>query len=115
MNTASRLESAANPGEILISYETYAQVQDQISCEEKGPIQVKGLAYPVATYHVIDSYETLRECRRRILEERPNIKLDLDPDAMTSEERAEAADVLRRALQSLDGHEKAGNDPRSGS
>jgi class 3 adenylate cyclase len=105
VNTASRLESSANPGEILISYETYAQIKDQISCEEKGSIQVKGLAYPVATYHVIDSYENLGQRRRRILEERPNVKLDLAPDAMTPEERSEAADVLRQALRMLDGHE----------
>jgi class 3 adenylate cyclase len=33
VNLASRLESAATPGEILISYETYALVREEIRCE----------------------------------------------------------------------------------
>src|SRR4029453_6010969 len=32
VNLASRLERAATPGEILISYETYANVRDRIQC-----------------------------------------------------------------------------------
>jgi class 3 adenylate cyclase/HAMP domain-containing protein len=98
VNTASRLESSAKPGEILISYETFAQVKDLIGCEEHGSIQVKGIAYPVATYRVLDSYENLGRRRRRIREERPNVKLDLDLDAMTAEERGQAAEVLQQAL-----------------
>jgi len=53
VNTASRLEGAATPGDILISYETYLQVQNQIACEKAGEIQVKGIAYPVSTYVVL--------------------------------------------------------------
>ena len=55
-NTASRLESAAQPGEILISYETFANIKDEILCEEEGQIDVKGIAYPVATYRVVDRF-----------------------------------------------------------
>ena len=54
VNTASRLEAIATPGEILISYDTFAHVRDQIYCEEHGETQVKGIAYPVATYRVVD-------------------------------------------------------------
>ena len=106
VNTASRLESAAEPGEILISFETYAQVKDEIRCKEKGHIQVKGLAYPVTTYGVIDSYENLGLHSRRVVEERPHVKLDLAPDAMTQEERQEAVEMLRDALRMLDGRDK---------
>lgn len=53
VNTASRLESQAKPGEILISYETYAQIRDEFACEEFGEIEIKGMHYPVATYQVI--------------------------------------------------------------
>ena len=41
--------------------------------------------------------------------ERPNVKLDLTPDAMTREERDEAVEVLRHALQILD---SVGNAPK---
>jgi class 3 adenylate cyclase/PAS domain-containing protein len=47
VNTASRLENVATPGDIVISYETYALVRDQIHCEEHGQIEVKGIAYPI--------------------------------------------------------------------
>lgn len=53
VNIASRLESHAKPGEILISYETYAQINDEFACKELGEIAVKGMSYPVATYQVI--------------------------------------------------------------
>ena len=52
VNTASRLEQHADSGQILISYETYALVVDEIDCEAKGEIEVKGLAYPIVTYQV---------------------------------------------------------------
>jgi adenylate cyclase len=98
VNLASRLESAATPGEILISYETYALVKDEIHCEEHREITVKGIAYPVMTYQVISAYEEHENARRRIQEEGPNLKLDLIPEAMSEEERSRAAQVLRRAL-----------------
>jgi class 3 adenylate cyclase/methyl-accepting chemotaxis protein len=59
VNLASRLEAAGTPGSILISYETFAHVSDQIFCREHGKLDVKGIAHPVATYEVIDLFENL--------------------------------------------------------
>ena len=42
LNLASRLEHEAETGNILISYETYAHVKDEIQFEEVGEILVKG-------------------------------------------------------------------------
>jgi class 3 adenylate cyclase len=53
VNTASRLESLATPGSVLISFETYSQVKEHIKCAENGEVNVKGIAYPVTTYEVI--------------------------------------------------------------
>ncbi|MBO6894379.1 MAG: adenylate/guanylate cyclase domain-containing protein [Roseibium sp.] len=53
VNTASRLESLAAPGSILISFETFSQVKDQVLCSENGEVTVKGIAYPVSTYEVV--------------------------------------------------------------
>ena len=52
VNIASRLENLAAPGEILISFETFAHVKSDIACTEVGDVEVKGLAYPIATYRV---------------------------------------------------------------
>jgi len=101
VNLASRLESAATPGEILISYETYAQVKDQILCEEMDTIMVKGMAYPVATYQVTGSYDSQDRDRNIIREEHPNLKLDIDMNAMSDDDREHAAAVLRRVINHL--------------
>ena len=101
VNLASRLEAAATPGEILMSYETYAAVRQRIHCEERGQISVKGIAYPVATYQVVDTYENLGAEHGFIHEERPSLKLDLDLDAMSADDRFLAAAVLREALDRL--------------
>jgi len=107
VNLASRLEAAATPGEILISFETYAKVRDRIHCEERGHISVKGIAYPVATYQVVDAYENLGTQRLFIHEERPNLRLDLNLDAMSAGDRGYAATVLREALNRLSALDQA--------
>jgi class 3 adenylate cyclase/HAMP domain-containing protein len=107
VNLASRLEAAATPGEILISFETYANVRDRIHCEERGHISVKGIAYPVATYQVVDAYENLGIDRLFIHEERPNLRLDLNLDAMSAGDRGHAATVLREALNRLSALDQA--------
>ena len=101
VNLASRLESAAQPGEILISYETWAHVRERVHCEERGPITVKGIAYPVATYRVVDSYEDLGRQRRHFREVQPNAVVDLNLEAMTTSDRRHTATVLQRALSLL--------------
>ena len=101
VNLASRLESAATPGEILISYETYAHVKDEVECQEHGEINVKGIAYPVATYQVVDAYDNLGVHRQLIREDHPNLKLDLDLGAMTAEELNQAVSALQRALDQI--------------
>jgi class 3 adenylate cyclase len=113
VNLASRLESSATPGEILISYETYALVRDEIHCEERGQINVKGIAYPVATYVAIDSYDNLDRERQLIREDHPNLKLNLDLDTMSLDERSQAAAVLRRALDRLSAEDRGGKSERA--
>ena len=102
VNTASRLEKAATPGEVLISYETFAHVRDRVFCRERGSIEVKGLAYPLDTYSALDTFEALDAARRHLHEEHPCFSLDLSPGAMTPEERHEAATALHRALALLE-------------
>jgi len=101
VNLASRLETSATPGEILISYETYAHVKDRIHCEEHGEVRVKGIAYPVATFIAVDTHENLEQSRYLIREHHANLKLDVDLAAMSAKERSQAASVLRHALDRL--------------
>ena len=59
VNLASRLESAAEPGEILVTHETYSLVKDLIMCRDKGEIKVKGYQQPVRVYTVVDMRKNL--------------------------------------------------------
>ena len=101
VNLASRLESSATPGEILISLETHALVKDEIRSESKGELKVKGLAYPVENYEVIDSYDKRRSESRLILEEHPNFHLKVDLAALSGRERGIAKEILNRTLRRL--------------
>ena len=107
VNLASRLEQAAPPGEILISYETYALVKDEVCCEERGHINVKGISYSVATYQVVDVYENVGKSRDFIHEDYGTLKLDIDLEAMSTTERSHAVTVLQRAVDRLSGAKKA--------
>ena len=79
VNLAARLEQEAPPGTVLISYETFAQVKDTIDCEELGHVHVKGIAYPVATYRVIDLKANLVATHRAVRTELPHLRLKLNP------------------------------------
>jgi class 3 adenylate cyclase len=101
VNLAARLETACPPSEILVSYETHAHVKDEIYCEEHGHIEVKGIAYPVATYRVVDLYENLGEGKQTIRAKLPHFQLDVDVSLMSTEEQGEAAAVLLEAAERL--------------
>jgi PAS domain S-box-containing protein len=101
VNLASRLEHEAPAGEIVISYETHAHVQDEIHCEEHGAIQVRGIAYPVTSYRVIDLKTKLATEEAAIRTELPHLRLELEPHLMSAAERGQAAAALRGALARL--------------
>jgi len=49
---ASRLESACEPGKLLISESTHQLIKDSFWCEENGSVQCKGYANEVMSYWV---------------------------------------------------------------
>lgn len=53
VNLAARMESAAAPGGVLISRETYQHVQGLFEVEGPQPIMVKGRATPIETYSIL--------------------------------------------------------------
>ena len=93
VNLASRLEQQAEPGGILISFETYAHVKDTIVCEEAGEFQVKGITYPVSMYKVCGLVSELQNDH--------HFKLDVQPMQMTENERAEAVQIAEKMLKCL--------------
>jgi class 3 adenylate cyclase len=108
VNTASRLETLAEPGEILISYETFALVRDIVQCVEAGEVEVKGIAYPLAVFRVVDNYSNLGE-RRHMQEIQAHFSVEIDLDRMSTEDRENALEVLKSAMNLLDSGSKNQN------
>ncbi|GAG75572.1 unnamed protein product, partial [marine sediment metagenome] len=52
VNAANRLETAACPGEILISHDTWSLINEYVEGEEKDAIVVKGFHDPLRVYRV---------------------------------------------------------------
>ncbi|MBA3981593.1 MAG: adenylate cyclase, partial [Alcanivorax sp.] len=52
VNLASRLESQARPGRILISEATWELVKDRVICRNMGEVEVKGFNRPIPVYEV---------------------------------------------------------------
>ncbi|MFH1139847.1 MAG: DUF3369 domain-containing protein [Pseudomonadota bacterium] len=58
VNLASRLETACEPGKILISHSTWALVKDKFECRPLGKMEVKGFSHPVLVYDVSGVFAT---------------------------------------------------------
>ena len=54
MNTASRLQSGAEPGQVLIGEPTWRLVRDAVFADEVEPLQAKGKAEPVSAWRVLE-------------------------------------------------------------
>jgi PAS domain S-box-containing protein len=53
VNLASRLESSAQPGDVLVSRETWLLVRGVLACEALEPIEVKGFDRPMEVFRVL--------------------------------------------------------------
>ena len=71
-------------------------MNDEVRCEERGRVQVKGIAEPIATYAVIGLHQDLEKASTH------HLKIELQVDRMSGDERKAAADALRRALGLLE-------------
>lgn len=99
VNLASRLESSAEPDQILISHETYALVKDAIACVEKGELSVKGIARPVQTYQVLDLKENINSVATTLSARHDGFSVDID---LHKTSRKQAAAYLQGLLEDLD-------------
>lgn len=96
-NLASRLESVAEPGGIVLSYETYAHVRDIVEAKRADPVTFKGISREVIPYHVRSlSEKTVIAAFRKVKDED---KLTLDLDELDDEARGVVRDAIRAALK----------------
>ena len=101
VNLASRLESAADTNEILISQDTFSLIKEEVACEPKNEISVKGIAYPVMTYRVIDLLEALEQEREHINAQLKGFNLSIDFDELNYADKLYALEMLQKAMSRL--------------
>ena len=97
VNLASRLESAAEPGKILISRETWSLVKDAVIAEEMPPLTLKGFGRPLQVYELLGLRESVstKTIRRKI--DGMNITIEL-----ARGNREQAIKVLKEVIDEID-------------
>jgi hypothetical protein len=98
VNLASRLQSYAEPGDILITHETYSFVKDICPTEEQKPVHVRGFADPVRNYKIRGLYDESVEQGRVIREERDGVRILLN---LGRQDKAAALQALESVLSRL--------------
>jgi len=98
VNLASRLQSHAELGSILMSHETYSLVKEMVLAEEREPIRAKGIAKPVRNYKVLDRIDDMVEQGKAIREEQDGMKVLLDLQKL---DKASAVKALENILSRL--------------
>ncbi|MCP4700940.1 MAG: adenylate/guanylate cyclase domain-containing response regulator [Gammaproteobacteria bacterium] len=98
VNLAQRLESNAETDQILISHETYALVKDQVRCEKKQEVMVKGIAHPVQLYQVVDLCARIPDELKQIKEEQEGFSLSVN---LTKIEKSKAVALLEKAVEKI--------------
>lgn len=100
VNLAARLESASEPGNILMSYDTYNYVKNTIPCVEKKQILAKGFPEPIRTFSVIDEKDVEDIISITIGDNR----LDASIEELNKEQLKKLKDDLCSALDNLENH-----------
>jgi class 3 adenylate cyclase/integral membrane sensor domain MASE1 len=98
VNAASRLQTLSAADEILISHETYLLVKDEVACEPKGEVHVKGIAHPILTYQVLDRHANLGS-HTEFRQELYGFSLSMNVGKLL--DREAVVDVLHSALAKL--------------
>ncbi|MFC1689008.1 PAS domain S-box protein [Pseudomonadota bacterium] len=102
VNLASRLESAADVDEVLISEDTFSLIKDVIVCVAKEEINVKGIAYPIKTYSVVDLVETIEVEHEQIKAQLKGFKLNIDFEKLNYSDKLYAREMLQKAMARLE-------------
>ncbi len=100
-NLAARLQSIAEPGGIVVSYETFALASDVIKAHPLEPITMKGISREVIPYSVDNVLDAAAK-GEVIVERIPGLDFYLDPSIVDAQGADRIRSVLGDALARLD-------------
>lgn len=101
VNLASRLEAAADAGEILISHETWSLTRELVMCRDKGQIPVKGFTRPVQLYEVVGLRRDLGAAPTFVEHELPGFSMYLDTNGVRNYDKDQIVKALELAARKL--------------
>ena len=101
-NLAARLQSIAEPGHIVISYETFALVSDVVVAHPLPPITMKGISRDVVPY-AVDNVVGGRDAKSMIIAARTTgLDFYLDPSMVNASDTDRVRGILADAIAALD-------------
>ncbi|MFT6101579.1 MAG: class 3 adenylate cyclase/branched-subunit amino acid transport protein AzlD [Granulosicoccus sp.] len=101
VNLASRLESAAQAEEILISHETWNLVKDSILCKDRGQIKAKGFTHPIQVYQVVDHRKEMGAGHSYFSQTADGFSMHLDVEKVKNYDREKVIASLEAAATKL--------------
>jgi len=101
-NLAARLQAIAEPGRIVLSYETYALVRDTVVARALSPITMKGISREVVPYAVEGMLDKAGNKVEIVNEHVSGLDFYLDPSMVSASSADRIRAVLRNALSVLD-------------
>ncbi len=101
-NLAARLESIAEPGGIVVSYETYSLVSDHVKASAMDPIRLKGISRDVVPYRIEDTPSDPAHEGQGIFTVTANgVQMYLDVDKLPPEEVEKTQQALETMLEAV--------------
>ena len=101
-NLAARLQSIAEPGHIVISYETYALARDIVVAQELQPITMKGISREVVPYAVKGILRKSGEAIRVFSEHITGLDFYLNASMIDATNATHVRKVLQDAIEALE-------------
>lgn len=104
VNLAARIESQCEPGGVLISHETYAQVKDFVEVSERDLLELKGIPMPVKTYALVKVSDTNRSHNSELRIDLKGLdKVVIKPEHLSMPDRLSLVARLRDMANTLEG------------
>jgi adenylate cyclase len=101
-NLAARLQAIAEPGQIVISYETYSAVRDTLEAQALAPIRMKGISREVTPYAVTGLFDSEGKKTKVFTAHMTGVDFYLDPSMVGAESAPDIRAILLSALAALD-------------